>query len=42
MAEAEAKTFSLKDVATHNSNKSSWIVIHNNVRFRHNYTQKKL
>lgn len=28
---AEEKTFSLREIATHNSNKSSWIVIHNNV-----------
>lgn len=28
---AEEKTFSLKEVSSHNSNKSSWIVIHNNV-----------
>lgn len=26
-----AGVFSLKEVATHNSNKSTWIVIHNNV-----------
>lgn len=28
---AEEKTFSLKEVANHNSNKSSWIVIHNSI-----------
>lgn len=31
MSEAGTKTYSLAQVAEHNSNKSSWIVIHNNV-----------
>lgn len=34
---SEEKLFSLKDIATHNSNKSSWIVIHNNVSFHSDF-----
>lgn len=32
---AEKKTFTTKEVATHNSNKSSWIIIHNQVSSIH-------
>lgn len=33
MSESETvlKTYSLAEIATHNSNQSSWIVIHNNI-----------
>lgn len=30
-SETSVKTYSLADIATHNSNQSSWIVIHNNI-----------
>lgn len=31
MSEPEAKTYSLAEVAKHNSNQSTWIIIHNNI-----------
>lgn len=31
MSESDVKTFSLAEIAKHNSNQSTWIIIHNNV-----------
>lgn len=31
MTDTEIKQYSLAEIATHNSNKSAWIVIHNNI-----------
>lgn len=31
MTESNDKTYSLAEVAKHNSNQSTWIVIHNNI-----------
>lgn len=30
-SETNVKTYSLEEIAKHNSNQSSWIVIHNNI-----------
>lgn len=31
MSETSAKTYSLAEIAKHNSNQSAWIIIHNNI-----------
>lgn len=31
MSEKSEKLYSLSDIANHNTNKSAWIVIHNNI-----------